>query len=156
MKKIHLTQKGYEKLVEELDHLKRVKRKEISQALAHARALGDLKENAEFHAAKEAATRNEARIGELEEKLTRVEVIDDVKIDASKVYIGAKVMLLDLESDEKIEYTLVSAEEANPVEDFISVDSPVGKSLLGHSVGDKITITVPAGDLNYKITQISR
>ncbi len=156
MKKIHLTKEGYEKLAKELEYLKTVKRKEFSQALAHARSLGDLKENAEFHAAKEATRANETRIGDLEEKLTRIELIDETKIDSSKVYIGAKVTLLDLESEEKIEYTLVSADEANPTEDLISVVSPVGKALLGHAVGDKITITVPAGKLRYKITKISR
>ncbi len=156
MKKVHLTQKGYEKLTEECEYLKKVKRKEITKALEHARSLGDLKENAEYHTAKEAAARNEAKIAELEEKLSRVEIIDEVKIDAHKVYIGAKVVLLDLETGEEIEYNLVSAEEASPAEGLISVVSPVGKALLGHAVGDTVTIPVPAGELKYKITKISR
>ncbi len=153
---IHLTRAGYEKLIEELEHIKKVKRKEITEALAHARSLGDLKENAEYHAAKEAMSYNEARIRELEDKLSRVEIIDDTKMDPSKAYIGAKVTLIDLETDDEIEYTLVSQDEANATEGLISTTSPVGQALLGHKVGDEISITVPAGDLSYKITKISR
>tara|TARA_B100000315_G_C14552411_1_gene576508 strand:- start:764 stop:1234 length:471 start_codon:yes stop_codon:yes gene_type:complete len=156
MDMIHLTRAGYEKLIEELEHIKKVKRKEITEALAHARSLGDLKENAEYHAAKEAMSYNEARIRELEDKLSRVEIIDDTKMDPSKAYIGAKVTLIDLETDDEIEYTLVSQDEANATEGLISTTSPVGQALLGHKVGDEISITVPAGDLSYKITKISR
>ena len=156
MKKVHLTQEGYEKLVSELEHLKQVKRKEISSQIEHARSLGDLKENAEYHAAKEAMGHNEARINELEDKLTRVEIIDDAKIDASKAYIGATVTLLDLESEDTVEYKLVDTDEANPAEGLISITSPVGKALLGHAIGDEIVISAPAGDLKYKVTAISR
>ena len=156
MERVHLTQVGYEKLATELEHLKTVKRREISVALEHARLLGDLKENAEYHAAKEAASYNEVRIRDLDDKLSRVEIIDESKIDISKAYIGAKVTLLDLGTDEEIKYTLVGTEEANPVEGLISTSSPVGKAILGHSVGEEVIVSVPAGDLHYKITNISR
>jgi len=156
MKRVHLTREGYERLVEELECLKRVKRKEISEAIAHARSLGDLKENAEYHAAKEAAAFNEKRIAELEGKLSRVDIIDDADIPADKVYIGAKVKLRDLDTDEEIEYTLVGQDEADSLKDFISITSPVGKTLLGHKEGDKVQIQVPAGILNYQIIKISR
>jgi len=155
MKRVHLTRQGYEKLVHELEDLKN-KRKELSQAIEHARSLGDLRENAEYHAAKEAMAHNETRINELEDKLSRVDIIDDVEIDASKAYIGATISLLDLETEDEIEYTLVGPDEADPVQGLISTTSPVGKALLGHAVGDEIVISVPAGDLKYKITKIRR
>ena len=156
MERVYLTRAGYEKLVEELEHIKKVKRKEISAAIEHARSLGDLKENAEYHSAKDAMARSEARVSELEDKLSRVEIIDDCKIDADKAYIGAKLKLLDLDTDGEIEYTLVGQEEANAIEGLISVTSPVGKALLGHKEGEVIKVDVPAGTLEYKIIKISR
>jgi len=156
MKRVHLTREGYEKMVEELEYLKQVKRKEISQAIEHARSLGDLKENAEYHAAKHAMAENEKKVHQLEDRLARADIIDDKKIDTSKAYIGAKVTLLDLDTDEKIEYTLVSQDEANALEGLISITSPVGKALLGHKVDDIINIEVPAGTLSYRIISISR
>jgi len=155
MKRVQLTRQGYEKMAQELEDLKN-KRKGLSQAIEHARSLGDLKENAEYHAAKEVMAHNEARINELEDKLGRVDIIDDAKIDSSKVYIGATVTLLDLETDENVQYTLVGPDEANPNQGLISTSSPVGKALLGHAVGEEISIKVPAGDLKFKITKISR
>jgi transcription elongation factor GreA len=156
MKRVHLTREGYEKLAQELEHLKKVKRREISKSIEHARSLGDLRENAEYHAAKEAMAKNEARINDLEDKLSRAEIIDDTEIDSSKAYIGATVTLVDLESGDEVAYTLVSSDEANPAEGLISTTSPVGKALLGHGLGDEVTISVPAGDLKYKITKITR
>jgi transcription elongation factor GreA len=151
-----LTQKGYEKLVDELESLKKGKRKEISKAIEHARSLGDLKENAEYHAAKEAMANNEKRIRELEDKLGRAEIIDDAKISDDKAYICAKLKLLDLDSNEEIEYSLVGPDEADPLNGLISITSPVGKTLLGRKVNDTVQINVPAGALNYKIIEISR
>ncbi len=156
MERVYLTRAGYEKLIEELEYLKRVKRKEISAAIEHARSLGDLKENAEYHSAKDAMAKNETRVLELEDKLSRVEIIDDSAIDTDKAYIGAKLLLLDLDTDAEIEYTLVGQEEANAIEGLISVISPVGKALLGHKEGDIIKVDVPAGTLEYKIIKISR
>ena len=156
MEKVHLTRKGYEKLIHELEHLKNVKRKEITASIEHARSLGDLKENAEYHAAKDAIARNEAKIRTLEDKLSRVDIIDDMDIDRDKAYIGAKVTLLDLDTEEEIEYSLVGSDEANAIEGLISTTSPVGESLLGHRVDDLVEIEVPAGTLKYKIIKISR
>jgi len=156
MERVYLTRAGYEKLIEELEYLKQVKRRENAAAIEHARSLGDLKENAEYHSAKDAQAANEFRVLELEDKLSRVEIIDDSKIDSDKVYIGAKVKLLDLDSDDEVEYILVGQEEANAIEGLISVTSPVGKALLGHKESDIIRINVPAGTLNYKIIKVSR
>lgn len=156
MERVYLTRVGYERLMEELEHLKKVKRKEISADIEHARSLGDLKENAEYHSAKDAMARNETRVLELEDKLSRVEIIEDNNIDADKAYIGAKLKLLDIDTGDEIEYTLVGQDEANAIEGLISVTSPVGKALLGHKEGDAIKIDVPAGTLEYKIIEISR
>lgn len=157
MKKIYLTKEGYEKLVNELESLKNVKRKEIVSALEHARSLGDLRENAEYSAAKEALSMNEKRVNELEDKLARVEILDDAKVASDDcAYVGATITLVDLDTNEEFDYKLVDAEESNPVEGLISLASPVGKSLLGHVIGDMIEITVPAGVLKYKIINITR
>lgn len=156
MKRVHLTREGYEKLSEELHNLKTKKRKDLSKAIEHARSLGDLKENAEYHAAKEAMALNEKRVSELEDKLSRAEILDESTMPTDKAYLGAKVMLKDLDTNGEIEYTLVSTEESDPSADLISISSPVGKSLLGRSVGDDVEIQVPAGILKYKIVKISR
>ncbi len=156
MERVYLTRAGYEKLTEELEHLKVVKRREISLAIEHARSLGDLKENAEYHSAKDAMAKNEMRVSELEDKLSRVEIIDESKIVTDKIYISAKVTLLDLDTDEELEYTLVGQDEADALKGLISVTSPVGKVLLGHKENDIVKIDVPAGTLEYKIIKISR
>jgi len=154
MDKVYLTRAGYEKLVKELEYLKNVKRKEISAALEHARLLGDLRENAEYDAAKEALLQNEKRIQELEDKLSRAEIIDDIKKPKDIISISSRVKLLDLNTNEEIEYTLTSQDEADPLNGFISVDSPVGKVLLGKKEGDIVEIKIPAGILKYKIIKI--
>ena len=156
MDRVYLSREGYEKFIQELEFLKNVKRKELSGCIEHARSLGDLKENAEYHAAKEALAYNEKRVRELEDKLSRTEIIDDVNIDKDKAYIGAKLKIIDLDTDEELDYTLVSQDEANALKGLISIISPVGKALLGHKENDVVRITVPAGVLNYKITNISR
>jgi len=155
MDRVYLTQEGYERLTAEFEWLKNVKRKEITAAIAHARSLGDLKENSEYHAAKDAMARNEQKINELEDKLSRVEIIENIKTDRQKAYIGATLKLLDLDTEDEMEYTLVGQDEADALKGLISVTSPVGKSLLGHEEGDIIEIQVPAGKLRYEIKKIS-
>jgi len=156
MERVYLTREGYEKLTQELEYLKKIKRKEISKAIEHARSLGDLKENAEYHASKEAMAYNEKRVAELEDKLSRVEIIDESTAASDGAYIGSKVKLVDLETEDEIEYTLVGQDEADPINDLISTTSPVGKAILGHKLDDIIEIKVPAGTLRYKIVKISR
>ncbi|MBU2102955.1 MAG: transcription elongation factor GreA [Candidatus Omnitrophota bacterium] len=155
MERVYLTRDGYEKLMQELEHLKNVKRREIAAATEHARQLGDLKENAEYAAAKEAMSYNEKRIHELEDKLSRAEIIDNSKSALDAVCVGVKVKLSDLDSGEEIEYSLVGPDEANPVEGLISIVSPVGKALLGHKVDEVVEIAIPAGILKYKIVAIT-
>ncbi|RKY77228.1 transcription elongation factor GreA [candidate division KSB1 bacterium] len=152
----YLSKKGYEKLQKELEYLINVKRKEIAEAISHARDFGDLRENAEYNAAKEAQAMNEIKIKELKEKLTTATIIDDIDIPDDKVYIGATVFLSDQNSGEEIKYTLVPESEADILEDKISVSSPIGKGLLGHTEGEVVEINVPAGKITYKIIKITR
>jgi len=152
----YLSREGYEKLRTELERLQGPERRKFSKAIGQARLHGDLKENAEYHAAKDAQAHNEARIAELESKLTNVRIIDNEDIPKDKIFIGAKATLHDLEMDEKIVYTLVGPDEADYAEGKISIHSPVGKSLLSKKVGDEVTIDVPAGVLRYKVLKIER
>ena len=156
MAKEHLTQKAYDKLMEKLKYLKTVRSRELSEAIGKARDQGDISENAEYDAAKEAQGLNEKRIVELEEKLANAQILDDSNIDKDKAFIGATVTLEDLDRERELNYMLVAELEADFAEKKISVTSPVGKALLGHKVGDVIAIKVPAGDLNYKILKITR
>ncbi|MDP3731880.1 MAG: transcription elongation factor GreA [Candidatus Omnitrophota bacterium] len=156
MDEVYLTQGGYQKLFEELQLLKTVKRRQISKAIGEARAHGDISENAEYDAAKDAQAFNEKRIAELEGKLSRVRIIDDINIPKDEVLIGATVKLKDLDSGEELEYALVSELEADYAQGKISVTSPVGSGLLGHKENEVVEIKIPAGLLKYKILKISR
>ncbi|MFA5087551.1 MAG: transcription elongation factor GreA [Candidatus Omnitrophota bacterium] len=153
---IFLTRAGFHKLHDELERLKTIERRKISKAIGEARLLGDISENAEYDAAKDAQAHNEARIVELEHKLVNVKIIEDQNIPSDKVYIGALVYLKDLETDEDLKYMMVSGEEANYEENRISIFSPIGKALLGHAEGEELKIEVPAGTLRYKILKIER
>jgi transcription elongation factor GreA len=153
---IYLSREGYEKLRAELDQLKTVKRRELSKAIGEARAHGDISENAEYDAAKEAQGHNEKRIVELESKLARARILEDEGIPTDEVLIGATVKLKDMETGETIEYTLVAEEEADFAKNKISVTSPVGSGLLNHKENETVKIVIPAGTLRYKILKISR
>lgn len=156
IQKTYLTKEGYEKLRKKLEYLKTVLRGELSKEIGIARKHGDLKENSEYDAAKNAQGLNEAKIFELESKLSNGRIIDYEDIPTDKVLIGAIVKLKDLDSGEKIQYTLVSELEANFSEGKISVSSPVAQSLLGHKENETVEIKIPAGILRYKILKISR
>lgn len=156
MEAAYLSKEGYRKLQEQLDYLMKVRRKEIVASLVRAREFGDLKENAEYHAAKEAQNINEIKIRELSNKLASAKIIDDLDIPADKAYIGATVYLEDLNNGEKLDYTLVSESEADIMQNKISVASPIGKGLLGKAVDDTVEIQAPACVLNYRILEITR
>ena len=153
---VYLTRKGLQKLSEQLESLKTTERQKIARAIGEARAQGDISENAEYDAAKDAQAHNEARIADLELKLSNVRIIENENIPGDKAYIGAFVSLKDLDSKEEIKYQLVSAEEASFEENKISVASPIGKGLLGKKEGEEVTIQVPAGKLRYKVLKIAR
>ncbi len=151
-----MTKQGYEKLRKKLKALKGVKRREIADALEKARLLGDLSENAEYDAAKQEQAINEGRIYGFETRLSHARIIEDENISKHKVYIGARVKLIDSESKEEIEYMLVTEDEADFSQGKISISSPVGKALLGKKKGEVVNIRIPAGALKYKIIKISR
>jgi len=152
---IYMSQEGYEKLVNELENLKTVKRRKLAKAVGEARFHGDISENAEYDAARDAQAHNEKQIAELEDKLARVRILDK-NIPSDEVLIGACVKLKDMDTLEELEYTLVSELEADYDQGKISVDSPVGQGLLGHKVNQIAEIKIPAGTLKYKIIKITR
>ena len=156
MKKIYLTQQGYEDMIKELEYLKKTKRREISAEIGRARELGDLKENAEYHAAKEQQAHIEKHIAELESTLSNATVIEDADMKTDEVGIGSTITLKDMSAREEVTYHLVSEEEANIESGKISITSPVGSSLVGHKVNDIIEIKVPAGTIKYQVLKISR
>lgn len=154
--KIVLTRPGYEKLLEELNHLKTKKRREVAEQLAHARAFGDLRENAEYETAKETKRQLETRIYDLEEKLTHARVVDKEEIPEGKAFLGATLELKNLDTNETVRYTLVAQDEADFSQGKISVTSPLGSGLLGKSEKEKAEIQVPAGKLKFQILKITR
>ncbi len=156
MAKFYVTHEGLVKLKKEINHLKNVKRPEIAKRVQIAREHGDLKENGEYHAAKEELQHLQSRINEMEMKLMDVVVIKEDEIPIDKVYILATVNLQDIKTKEKLKYTLVPDTDADWENGKISVNTPIGKGLLGKSVGETAVIQTPAGEMHLKITKISR
>lgn len=156
MSNVHVTREGERKLHEELRHLKEVQRPRILHALQEARRKGDLSENGEYDAAKEAQRNLQARINQLEVMVRNVRIIEDQNIADDRAYIGARVELEDIENGEALFYILVNEVEADFKARKISTVSPIGKSLLGKGVGDTVEVTVPKGTLRYRVTGISR
>lgn len=155
MQKIPITPAGYRKLQEELERLLKVERPQTIQAIAEARAHGDLSENAEYHAAKERQSFIEGRIQELQAKLAQADVIDPARISKDKVVFGAKVLVADTETTEERLFFIVGPDEADARAGKISIHSPVAKSLLGKSVGDVVTVRTPAKTVEYEILEIN-
>lgn len=152
----YFTKEGLEKLKVELQQLKTVERKKVTQQIAEARDKGDLSENAEYDAAKEAQGMLEMKIAKMEEMLASARILDDSKIDNSKALILSTVTVKNLNNNSTMKYRLVSEEEANLKELKISVSSPIGKGLLGKTVGEIAEIKVPAGLLKLEVLEISR
>ena len=155
MQRVPMTKEGYQKLQDELERLLKVERPRNIQAIAEARAHGDLSENAEYHAAREKQSFLEGRINELQSKLSLAQIIDPAKINQSKAAFGAKVKVLDVGADEEYLFTLVGPEEADVKTGKISISSPVGRSLLGKEAGDTVTIKAPARTMEYEILEIT-
>lgn len=154
-KRVPVTPEGFQKIQEALEKLLKVDRPKNIQAIAEARAHGDLSENAEYHAAKERQSFLEGRIQELQAKLAMAEVIDPSKINQSRAAFGAKVKVLDIGADEEYVFILVGAEEADVRQGKISISSPVGRALLGKEVGDSVVIKAPARTMEYEILEIT-
>ncbi|MDA8173385.1 MAG: transcription elongation factor GreA [Nitrospiraceae bacterium] len=155
MQKFPITPEGYKKMQDELDRLLKVERPRNIQDIAEARAHGDLSENAEYSAAKERQSFIEGRIMDLKTKIATAQVIDTSKVNQSKAAFGAKVKVLDTESDNEYLFMLVSTEEADAKSGKISISSPVGRALIGKEVGDVVSIKVPARTIEYEILEIS-
>ncbi|MGB1572630.1 MAG: transcription elongation factor GreA [Flavobacteriales bacterium] len=152
----YYTPEGYQRLKDELHHMKTVERPAISQQIAEARDKGDLSENAEYDAAKEAQGMLEAKISKAEAVLANARIIDESQIDTSKAFILSRVTIKHLGNGKEMTYTLVAENEANLAEKKISIDSPIGKGLLGKSVGDIAEVQVPAGIIPFEVLEISR
>jgi transcription elongation factor GreA len=152
----YLSREGYEQLRDKLDYLTKVKRKEIAKSLEYARGFGDLSENAEYEAAKSEQDLNEAKISELTEQVSRARIMDDLNIPKDQAFLGARVKIKDLKTNEEFDYTLVSPLEADFDQNKLSVTSPIGKGLLSHREKDIVEIAVPAGKIRYQILKISR
>lgn len=150
----YYTEEGLKKLQEELHQMKSFERPSISQQIAEARDKGDLSENAEYDAAKRAQELLEIRIAKLEQVLSNARLIDKSKLDSSKVNILSKIKIKNLKNNATVEYTIVSESEADLKIGKISVSSPIGKALIGKSVGDKVEVTVPAGTIPFEILEI--
>lgn len=155
MKRVPITPEGYQKLQEELERLLKVERPKNIKDIAEARSHGDLSENAEYHAAKERQSFIEGRIQELKTKLALAYVIDPAKISQDRIAFGAKVKVLDIETNEEKTFILVGPDEADVKNGKISINSPVGKSLLNKGIGDIVTIKAPAKTIEYEILEIS-
>ena len=155
-KKNILTYQGLKKLEDELQELKVVRRKEVAAKIKEAREQGDLSENAEYDAAKDEQRDIELRIEELEKLLKNAEVVVEEEIDVNKINIGCKVKLLDVEYDEEMEFYIVGSTEANSLQNKISNEAPVGRALIGKSVGDVVDVETQAGIIQYKVLDIKR
>ena len=155
-KPIKVTDDGLKKLQDELEHLKTVGRTEIAEKIKVARGYGDLSENSEYDDAKNEQAKIEARIADLEAMLNNVEIIKDIKGATKSVVVGVKVTVYDEEFDEEDEYHVVGSTEADPSSNKISDESPVGRALMGHKVGDIVSVEAPAGEIKLKIVKISK
>ncbi|ABY29493.1 transcription elongation factor GreA [Methylorubrum extorquens] len=152
--KLPITARGYAALEEELKRRQQVERPRIIQAISEARALGDLSENAEYHAAKEAQSHNEGRVLELESMIARAEIIDTSKLSGSKIKFGARVKLLDEDTEEEKTYQLVGEPEADVREGRVSISSPIARALIGKAVGDTVEVTTPGGGKSYEVVAV--
>lgn len=154
MERVPMTLEGYKTLEEELQRLKAVERPRIIQAIAEARAHGDLSENAEYHAAKEAQGLNESRVAELEDKFNRAEVVDTAKLSGTTIKFGATVTLVDEDTEDKVKYKIVGDMEASVKDGKISISSPIARALIGKGKGDTVEVTTPKGSRSYEILKI--
>ena len=155
MNKVPMTVEGAAKLQEELDYRKKTERPKIVQAIAEAREHGDLKENAEYHAAREQQGFCEGRIQDIEGKLANAQIIDITKISASdKVIFGTTVDIINVETDERLEYKIVGDDEADVKANKISINSPIARGLIGKVIGDEVIIKTPGGDITYEIDDV--
>lgn len=154
MERVPMTIEGHQALEAELHRLKSEERPRIIQAIAEARAHGDLSENAEYHSAKDAQGLNEAKVAELEDKLGRADVVDPTKLSGDSVKFGATVHLVDEDTDEEVNYKVVGDLEADVKNGKVSISSPIARALIGKSVGESVEVTTPKGTRSYEILNV--
>ncbi|MBO7161265.1 MAG: transcription elongation factor GreA [Clostridia bacterium] len=155
-KQIFVSKEGYQKLENELEHLKTVKRKEVAMAIQKARSFGDLSENSEYDEAKNEQAEIESRIAMLEVTLENATILDDKDIKTDKVSVGNSVKIYNIATEQEEEYRIVGSTESDPIEGKISDDCPLGKTLLGQRVGDSINVETPGGIVKYTVISISK
>jgi transcription elongation factor GreA len=155
LERIPITKAGYGAMKEKVRHLKEVERPDVIRAIAEARAHGDLSENAEYDAAKERQAFVEGQIGELQHKIAYADVIDPAKVNTDRVTFGCTVTLENLSSGEEVTYQLVGTDECDVKEGRISVSSPLGKAMIGKTIGDEVLVRAPAGERRFEIIEIS-
>ncbi len=155
MKEVLLTPEGYAKLQEEIRYLSNERRREVAERIKQAREFGDIAENSEYDDAKNEQAMLEHRIAQLEERLLSARVIEKKEISKDVVSIGSRVKLRDVEAKQTVEYHIVGSAEANPSQNKLSNESPVGKAILGHKKGETVEVTTPRGSLKYKILEIA-
>lgn len=155
MEKVPMTPEGHAALKEELGHLKSVERLKISREIGIAREHGDIRENAEYHAAKEKQGLIEARIAELEDRIARAEVIDTSRLGGARIAFGAWVTVEDVDGGNQVTYRIVGADEANLDKGTISVTSPMARALINHEVGDEVKVKAPGGVRSYEVVDLS-
>ena len=155
MEKVPMTAAGHTAMMDEVKHLKSVERPRIIQAIEEARAHGDLSENAEYHAAKDQQGWTEARVAELEDKLSRAEIIDISKLSGDTVMFGARVTLIDEETDGTTSYQIVGEFEADVKKGKISVASPIARAIIGKKLGDSVEVNTPGGGKSYEIAKVA-
>ena len=155
MEKNPITPEGYEKLRDELHHLRSVERPRVIQMIATAREHGDLKENAEYHAARDKQSFIEGRVKDIENKLARAEIIDPSKLAGDRVAFGAYVKMQNTETEEEAKYRILGADEADLAQGTISVTSPLARALLGKEVGDEVKVRMPGGERTYEILEVT-
>ena len=154
IEKMPITAAGLHRLQEELRHLKTTERPAVIRAIAEAREHGDLSENAEYHAARERQSFIEGRVMELEDKLSRAEVIDVSKLSGDAVTFGATITLADEDTDEEVRYQIVGAEEADIAQGRLSITAPLARALIGKKVGDSVEVTTPRGSKSYEVVKV--
>lgn len=155
-KQIVVTESSFQKLKDELDYLKNVKRKEAAENVGIARSFGDLSENSEYDEAKNEQAKIEAQIAELEENIAHAKVIADHEIQTDVVNVGVTVTIYDMDFDEEFAYTIVSSREVDPLNNMISDQSPIGRVLIGTKVGDVVSVEVPDGIAKFKVMKIEK
>ena len=154
MEKVPMTEEGYASMLEDVKFMKSVERPRIIKAIEEARAHGDLSENAEYHAAKEAQGWNETKVQELEDRLSRAEVIDPTKLSGDTVMFGAKLTLIDEDSEDEVKYQIVGDFEADVKKGRISISSPIARALIGKKKGDSVEVNTPGGGKSYEIVKV--